>query len=460
MKRILLPFGFLVYLSTTLCAQSVYMAASSFTESSIWLMDYSTCERIELYSNITPNIDDFVEVPGGFVYLHTPNSGSGQFHFFNPATGVSTLLVSYTAPSNQTRLLLISPTEILFVTNNVFRKLDLTTNTITLLATFPPVNFIFALFTHDGQIHYCEVPVTGPQNLYTISLTPTLQRTLVATFDTPEEFPFTYELTAACDKVVSPGSDRFATVFNMNNYTGSMHCSFENGISPTLGLLAVAPILAGTTGPLCGCTAEAGTWDWTQPPLSTSSARFEACIGGTIELTHNGDQILPPGYNLVFVLFDPYEPPSAHVYESYDNIIHIYDTPNLFFIPGVTEPNRLYRILPVVSQASPGSVDLTDPCRDLQLDIFVVWRTPTVNFFVQPLSTCSTGCRTVQVEFQGVLPFQLSYEVMMPGQPTQVFNQVFTNMTGNFTVCPPANFEGEVQINALSLTDGDNCTCN
>jgi hypothetical protein len=380
-------------------------------------------------------------------------------YFFNPATGVSTLLTTITTGSTDQRLLLINPTKILWVLNNQFYEFDTATNVATLLASFP-VARSWALFTYNGEIYYIEGVLSGPtqSNVYTITLSPTFQRNLVINLPfqaSPETYIGNLDLATTCNIPVSVSGNfgDIAQIYNMENYTFSPHCSWPSSTGQNY---VTAPLLNEVPGPLCNCTTEAGTWDWANLP--PPGAFLEICAGGSFTLPHNGDQILEPGQNLGFAIVNSNQ--SSHFYNWIPNeVVYVFDSPVISLIPGIIQPNVLYRLYPVASNAPPGSVNFADECRDIQYPLIVRWKTPTVTF-TAPAQACTVGCRTVNVTLQGDPPFQLSYEVIFDGGSPQVFNQTFTSTSGTIQVCPPPNFNGTVQINALSLTDGDNCTCN
>jgi hypothetical protein len=169
-----------------LTGQQIYEALNG---TSIWLIDAGDCTRTEIVSGISPDIDDFVEVPGGnFVMVSSPNSGQANFYSIDAATGATTLLSSITLSpgSSPSRLLLVSPTEVLWAVRGRFYMLNLTNNTLTLLATYPATYFVWNLYTYNGQIYYSEENTPGSFNesMYTISLTPTFSRTFIATVRT------------------------------------------------------------------------------------------------------------------------------------------------------------------------------------------------------------------------------------------------------------------------------------
>jgi hypothetical protein len=468
MNKILLLFIIGLIGVGQLKSQSIYYATLGTTNtSSIWQLDLGNCTQTELFTGITPGINDFVETPIGFFFCSVLNSVTAQMYFFNSSTGSSTLVATNVSPLNlgitTQRLLLISPTKILWVIDARFYEFDITTNVTTLLADFP-YSRSWALFTYNSQIYYVESPLSGSvSNIYTITLSPTLQRNLVISLqlqDPPETVIAYLDMATACNIPVSVSGNfnQVAYTYNMENYTSNIYCSWTNSLP--VGGYATAPLLNDVTGPLCNCTTEAGTWDWTNLPIGLS---FEVCVNGTITLPHNGDEILEPGQNLSFVLVDASAPSNTHFYDWLQgNIIHIYDSPVISYIPGVTEPNVGYRVYPVASNAPPGAINLDDACRDIQYPspFSIMWKIPTVTFLPPNAAACTTGCQAVSLFFQGVPPFEMSYELIFDGGNPQVFNQTFTTNSSSIQVCPPPNFSGQIQINALSISDGDDCSCN
>jgi hypothetical protein len=72
------------------------------------------------------------------------------------------------------------------------------------------------------------------------------------------------------------------------------------------------------------------------------------------------------------------------------------------------------------------------------------------------------GYRTFQRSFIETFSFSTNpeeaNEVIMDRAPAcDVL--ALTLQVGTIQVCPPAGFAGDMQINALSLTDGTNCNC-
>jgi hypothetical protein len=51
-----------------LTGQQIYEVING-TTSTIWLLDAGNCTRTEVVSNISPDIDDFVEIPGGSFFM-------------------------------------------------------------------------------------------------------------------------------------------------------------------------------------------------------------------------------------------------------------------------------------------------------------------------------------------------------------------------------------------------------
>jgi hypothetical protein len=440
-------------------AQSIYYSTRTGTSSSIWQVDIGACSYNELYSGISPAIHDFVETPGGFYYTHRPNSATSQMYLYNPVTGTSTLLTTLNVSNIETRLLLISPTEILWVLSGTFYKFDMTTNTASLLASFPNGRS-WSLFTYNGQIYYFEGVEPGPTqtNVYTITLTPVFQRNFVINLPLSQlpEGLIPYDFATSCDIPIGIDGNNGHQVYtyNMQNYTYGTYCSWAGNGPP--GLYATAPLLNDPGGPRCGCSADAGTWNWSN--LSLGGIIY-ICADGSVTLPHNGNQVLAPGQSLSFALVS--SGPSQHFYDNLQtNLAYIYDSPVISFIPGIIQPNTVYYVYPVVSNAPPGAIDLSDICRDIQFRLTVMWRTPSVTFTQNTTQPCASGCRTLNVGFQGTPPFQLSYQVTFGNSNPQVFSQTFSSTFGTLQICPPAGFDGQIQVNAQSLTDGTNCSCN
>ena len=445
--------------SHVLTGQQIYEVINTGT-STIWLLDAGNCTRTEIVSNISPDIDDFVEIPGGsFFMVNSPNSAQADFYSIDPSSGATTLLLSFpiAAGSSPSRLLLVSPTEILWAVRGRFYIFDLTNNTLTLVATYPPTAFVWHLFTYNGQIYYSEESIGSSfnQSMYTISLTPTFTRTFLATVpDDWIELGNIRDIAEACDQLYSGGSMQMFN-YNLDNYTTSIHCSWPGGGTT---VVPVAPVLAGTSGSACGCTTDAGTWNYN----ITNNYFVDVCAGDIIDLPHSGDQVLTAGQNLSFALYAlPFIGDHYYEYLTSPNLLYVYPTEQLNFLPGITEVNQLYLIIPIASDAPPGSFNLDDPCRDLQEPIYVRWLTPTVSFTEINPVTCGTGCRTLQLTFQGSAPYTLTYSVNPSVNGVlQTFTQTFTSSSGTIVACPPAGYEGTMEVKALSLTDSGDCTCN
>ena len=461
MRKILyLSIGWFIGLNG-LAGQQIYEAING-ASTSIWLIDAGDCTRTEFISGISPDIDDFVEVPGGnFIMVSSPNSGQANFYSIDPANGATTLLTSITlsSGSSPSRLLLVSPTEVLWAVRGRFYIFNLTDNSLTLVATYPATYFVWHLYFYNGQIYYSEEGTGGSFNesMYTISLTPTFSRTFITTVPGNwGELGNIRDVAETCDQLYSGGAMQLIN-YNLANYTTSIHCSWE---SPTYisSIQPVAPVLSGPSGPTCGCTTDAGTWSYN----ITYDNLVEVCAGGIIDLPHSGDEVLTSGQNLSFALYS-IPTTDMHFYEflTSSDLVYVYPSTQLNFIPGVTEVNTYYILIPIASAAPPGSFNLDDPCRDIQAAIYVRWLTPTVSFTETNPVTCGTGCRTIQATFEGSPPFSLTYSVnpSSNGQ-IQTFTKTFNTNTGTFEVCPPAGYEGGLEVKALSLTDAGGCTCN
>lgn len=84
---------------------------------------------------------------------------------------------------------------------------------------------------------------------------------------------------------------------------------------------------------------------------------------------------------------------------------------------------------------------------------------PTVSMTADLTAACAGDCRTIEVSFTGVAPFDLSGELQVGGVPVNTFNQTFGSSTGSFVVCvPPGAPPGSFSVVATQLSDAF-CTC-
>ncbi len=453
-KKRLAPVLLTCCLAIQLHAQSFYFSDNiSATESEIWLMDIGTCSTSPLITGLPGPISDFVEVPGGFLILQSPSSSLNNFYFYDTATGTNTLLTTLTTYPNFNRLLLLNNTEVLWADKGSFYIYNFITNQITTLFAGPDF-WPHSLFQQNGQIYYVETTMSLMDNkMYTINLTPTFSKTLVTTLSSnPEQYTLT-DMSNACDQVFYMYQET-AFNFSLNNYTYGPVCE----VPFVESLYRTAPLLDPTSGPRCSCTTDAGTWNWNI--LDPQNYYIDVCGAGSIVLPHNNDETLDPGQHLSFALCPIFSAAPLELLHP-DSIVTIYSSPTLQFIPGVTQINTFYYLVPVASASPPGTINLSDPCFDIQFPLVVRWRQPVVQFTTSNPNECGNGCRSVQADFEGEPPFQLTYQVTFSPGGTQTFTQTFPNYTGTIQVCPPSGMNmGTINIQATSLTDQSGCSCN
>jgi hypothetical protein len=445
-----------------ICFTTVHLKAQQFyfiqynnpPNSEIWLMDLGTCTTSPVITGFQGYIEDFVEIPGGFLILESPNSSVRRFYFYDTTTGTSTLLSTLTGYGNWNKLKLLNNSEVLWASSGSFYIYNFITNQITILFT-GSILWPHALFESNGQLYYLESSTSlQDRKLFTINITPSFSKTLVAHLpDNNPEQSSLIDLVEACDAVFYMYQ---GTTFNwnVNNYTSGPICQ----VPFVQSLYTTAPLLNATSGPRCGCTTDAGTWNWNL--LNPPNNFIEVCGESNIVLPHNNNATLNSGQNLSFAL-SPIFSADPLLLLNPDSIVHIYSTTTLNFIPGVTELNTFYYLIPVASASPPGTINLNDPCFDIQYPLVVRWRSPVVNFTLSNPNACGNECRTVQVTFSGMPPFQLTYTVAFSTGTTQTFSQTFPSSSGTIQACPPPGMgNGTINIQATSLTDGSNCSCN
>jgi hypothetical protein len=207
-----------------------------------------------------------------------------------------------------------------------------------------------------------------------------------------------------------------------------------------VGDLAAAPNAAVAS---C-CTADAGTFASLTPLTPCQTAAGTA--------VHNGNEVLPSGYELYFLLVNDPVP------ELPDDVLLVSDQPSFDFNPAVLDVGTTYYI---VALAAPAGPVYDASCLDLSAAVPVTWQPlPTVSLVAPPPETCAAECINLQLAFTGAFPVTLNWQA--PTQNGSV-NGVWTatSGTGTFTLCAPpgdAFVPGAAVLQLLSLADAF-CSC-
>lgn len=192
------------------------------------------------------------------------------------------------------------------------------------------------------------------------------------------------------------------------------------------------------------CNADAGTF------LSLSPVT--RCQNALATAVHNGDETLPAGYELYFLLVNDPTP------ELPGDVLLVSDQASFAFDPDLLDLNTTYYI---VALAAPAGPDYDANCIDLSAAVPVIWKPlPTVNLAASPPDVCATGCVTLQLSFTGASPITADWSA-----PTQngTVSGSWTSAPGtsSFTLCAPpgdAFVPGATTLQLLALSDAF-CTC-
>ena len=192
--------------------------------------------------------------------------------------------------------------------------------------------------------------------------------------------------------------------------------------------------------PCCNCTTDAGS--------ITAQGLTNYCTNETVNISHNGNQVLDGNDILRYVLFsNPSDTAGSEVATS--------STPNFTFASPM-QTGVTYYVAAVAGNDLNGTVDLTDPCLDFSNANALVWRPlPTVAFSVANPNVCAGACTTVTATFTGTAPFTLTYTTPASG----TVMQTFSGNAGTFQVCSlPGAPPGSWVVQATKVVDAW-CTC-
>jgi hypothetical protein len=406
-------------------------------------VDLLTCQETVISDNLPPgNFTDFVLMPNGTLYLLGfvfvgGSNFSNAVLIHDPATGTNTLAGTLTGINNLSgSMLALNDSIILITTLDFIHSFNINTNTATVLGSIPGFSGFGESFLYNGQIYITQS--TGgnyPSGTYILNLNPVSL--------TPAPFNGTY-FVGVCNQLFPPFQE-----YNPANGTSNNLCSIPNISSGGGGFLSTAVDPFNSTGPLCNCATETGILSI--PPGGTF---FNQCSTDPFVLpTPTGTQ-LDGNDNLVYILAEtPFD------YNNPSSVLQVYPTSTISFVPGVTALDQIYYVYLVAADAVGSGISFTDPCRDVNgLSFAVRWRTsPTVNF-TGTLETCAGECQTLNMQFTGQGPFNLTFQTLTNGTVSGTVTRIFNNFTGTIEICPPVGFTGNFEVKATNLVDAF-CTC-
>lgn len=363
----------------------------------------------------------------------------------NPTNGQQTFIAPFSYGVNN---LVLGPNGLLYSVvqtddgTNFLLSINPATGVVTNLGSFPPdFGMQGDLFFFNGNLYglavsgnssvIAQIPLTNPSDV-------------VIVHDYGQEFTGLFgALTLTLDGVptVVVYGEEMSTGAN-GLYTLNITTGAYTPLCPGLlvGDLASAP---NTVVNNC-CNADAGTFQ--------SLSLITRCQNAEATAVHNGDETLPAGYELYFLLVNDPTP------ELPEDVLLVSAQPSFAFNSDLLAPNTTYYI---VALAAPVGPVYNANCLDVSAAVPVIWKPlPTLNLAASPPDVCATGCVTLQLSFTGASPITADWSA-----PTQngTVSGSWTSAPGtsSFTLCAPpgdAFVPGATTLQLLALSDAF-CTC-
>ncbi|MEI6411134.1 MAG: hypothetical protein WCR52_17235 [Bacteroidota bacterium] len=430
----------LLFWAGSLCAQSILVVDPVIPPATtISSLNLVTCETTVLAANL--NLPErprgICQMPDGNIYIicRNPSNINNSTFIFKYDLNTGLLENMLTVPAGSARAMIALNDSIIIIhTSFKLYEYNINQNTATFITALSGSYEFRSLFFYNGMLYGQNESGYIFQIQYPSGVVTSLN---LAVGGQPA--------TSVCNLVVL-GNNSFTGgigTLDWGNKSVNPLC-YEDYNPANQGVYATDPF--NSTGPLCDCTTESGTF--ANPYLS-----YNPCVPNAVTLPHNGNEVLDGNDNLVFVLgtYDMSGPEVKY------NVVAYYTQPIIEFLPGVTEPNVPYTIFAIAADALGNGVDFDDLCLDAQNAGSIQWRAaPSVSFSLQ--STCPSGCQMINLSFTGLAPFTLTYKTIA-GTTQQSFTQTFNSSTGSIEVCPPPGYAGPITVQSLALTDAF-CTCN
>jgi hypothetical protein len=394
-------------------------------------VDLATCTFCAISEMNDDNDYDMVILPNG----NAVNASGGFIAIFDPPQ-TSPITFLNIAPV-QTRGNILNPAGTIYqATTQGLGIYNPVTNQFTYIGDWP-ANFLpileMELWYQGGQLYgYFGFPV---QQVAQIDVNTPGNSVIVGAVSGAGGF-----LQGACNIGNTVYVANEQTIFIYDPATGNLDpvCDFTGTLILMEGLSSSPP---GFQDYACACTTNAGS--------ITTQSLTNYCTDETVNVAHNGNQVLDGNDLLQYVLF-------GNPGDTAGSIVATSNTPNFSFGPPM-QTGVTYYVAAVVGNNVGGNVDLTDPCLDFSNANAMVWRPlPTVVLSAANTNICTAvGCTTVQATLTGTPPFSFTYEIQRNG--TAISPLVTVNAITNvhdFVVCLPPNAPlGDVQVVVCSVED-------
>jgi hypothetical protein len=405
-------------------------------------IDLLTCTETVIADNLPPgNFLDFVLMPNGTIYfLGSTQSGSTIVPAVsipdpaNPGTWLA--LAAIPGPPLGGGMLALNDSIILITTLDVISTFNINTNELTVLGSIPGFSGFGEMFLYNGQIYATQAGGGSyPNGTYILNLNPLSL--------TPSTISGGF-LVGVCDQLIDILE---YPVQEIDPVTGAANPLCDIYTSNVGGFISTAANPFGSSGPLCDCDTDSGTF-------SNSSQTITVCGNTPITLPYNNDPTLQADDGLVFVVT------SNFILTNFpNNILAVFEDPIIPFQPGLFETGEYYYVYAIAANQLGAGIDYTDPCREISAPVLIRWDEAPAVTFTQNTQNCAPGgCQSIEVAFTGNAPFTLTYEVRINNVVQSSATQVFSSLSGSLQICPPAGYTGPVEVVSTLLLDAE-CSC-
>jgi hypothetical protein len=375
------------------------------------------------------SISDFVVLPDGNILAQT---GSG-LRLYDPPNQTPIWSDNTFATGS-----ILAPNGLVYLSSNLTLSVfDPASNTVTLIGNWPVGISVDEFYYQGGVLYALAVDIAPPyqQRIIEVNLTNPEQSVIVVPFP-----PINID-----GGITNNG---YTTQISPNN-----NLSQYNTLSNTYSTLCTLPVVLYGLSDLppnvpeepCFCLTDAG---------SLNTVNYNVCVPGSVTVPFNNNAILDGNDILRYILF-------SNPGDTLGSIIVQSSSATLNFNPANMQTGIVYYLATIAGNNLNGNVDINDPCLDISNATQVIWRPrPAVSFSVGNPNVCPGNCVILQVNLTGTTPITITGNILSGGTVIGTFNQVYTNNTGELTICVPPNTPlGSVTVQATSVVDAW-CSCN
>ncbi len=372
---------------------------------------------------------DFVVLPDGNILAQT---GSG-LRLYDPPNQTPVWSDNTFATGS-----VLAPNGLVYLTSNLtFSVFDPSSNLVTIIGSWPAGLSVEELYYEGGVLYGIAVDINPPYLFRIIEVNLTNPELSIIVVPMPPMN--TNGGTTNNGYTTSIGTNNILSQYN------TLTNAYNNICTLSINLFGLSDLPPSVPEEPCLCLTDAG---------SLNTVNYNVCVPGSVTVPFNNDATLDGNDILRYILFsDPSDTLGSIIVQS--------SSTTLNFNPATMQTGIVYYLATLAGDNLNGSVDLTDPCLDISNAAQVIWRpSPTVSFSVGNPNVCPGNCLILQVNLTGTTPITITGNILSGGTVIGTFNQVYTNNTGELTICVPPNTPlGNVTVQATSVLDAW-CSCN